>query len=60
MRVVGLVIEHDDRPAAADDPLVEILDPGGLRGRPRPEDRGHLLGLVLVVVLALIELLHIR
>jgi hypothetical protein len=48
------------RAAAVDDPLIEILDPGSLRGRFRAEDRGHLFGLILVAVLALIELLHVR
>ena len=58
--MVGLIVKHDDRATAVDNALVEILDPGVLRGGLRPEHRCQLFRLVLPAVLALVELLHVR
>ena len=47
VRVVRLVVEHDHRPAAIDDALVEVFDSRGLRGRLWPEHGRQFLRLVI-------------
>src|SRR5437764_1116952 len=59
MRMVGFVVQHDDRPAAIDNALSEVLDLRGLRRRLWPEHRGQLPGLVLPRVRPLVKLMHV-